>query len=1173
MATINNTIYPPIIPTYQKAFLKEKTNNVLFNIQFNISEYTTITDVQTIEVKVMTLEGNHSILKGDHYFKSAEGVINTITRNGSIDILRSDTVIDSDENIDINYGQFYIIQLRLGKDKFTGKNGDATEDKDSQNNFLTEEVLDNFSEWSTMSMIKCIDTPYLDLMGGQLTLSKTNRVTDMSDITGYLKWENKDASEFLYSYRFRVYDINDIPSKYTNDYDTLFREIEPLEDSGEIRSSTASPNRLHYIFRSNFITNKRYRMFISYETDNEYSKIEYLNFYIQNFISSSNLAGAHAQLSAFANREIGGNEITLTLDDSYLSVPSKYLVFRRSSSDTDFQLWDDIHTVRLSSNNIVINPYTEASYLNYTWTDFTAEHGVFYKYCVQEVDLVGNRAEKIMAVNYRNTDDYYKSVMEKINLETVFIDPVDLLQDVNYSLNTDIDNSFTNQDSVSQSQFMSNEVYVKDSGDYRFILSVYSEKNQKIMIKIEEYNKPGTYIKQKTINLEGLQIQDIDIDFTLLTDKKLRIVIDMPVSENGESGIIFKKTELHKVTYREIKTEKEAIDNLILDFNYTYLINSKNTLQLKFDTSVSSVTKTRKDTITETLNSKYPFIYRSGEIEYDSYNIEGTISILGDLYTQFNSIELQDSLSELTLENNRIKLHDVNNIFANEKDLLKYDDIYRIYKQYQKEYNLNLENDYNIEKLFRQKVEAFLTDGSPKLFKNAGLGNKLIMLTDVSLSPKETVGDKIYTFSATMTEIDDTTVENYNLYNIIDLNNWQKSLVFNNTTLEDVIEEAENVIGQYSYIPKQKEDEVIDIFTEIKKKYEVTNENYIKSVYHIYKVKIDLSELTHPISEGVMGEAIINNKTFIISENHPFLELDNIDIESFTLKTNRKNDEEKVVIDYLTKISTLLVYSTEGWVTVGENNLGQIYKKYSQENNNIYQDIYFKYYYKDDYMKKSVSSIGKLLIQAYYDKDNLIPYENVLIEVEDKKSSDDADDSPYIHLTDKDGIIDLYDTEKERVIKNILFKGIKIKLAKNSDSLKPNEYTSIDDRIFATKEDLFALADSDTPPQEHVIYKVGKLNLSFYYGNERLDYKTTIDKGLVNIEVNPGTHSASEVSNAIFNELNNGRATLDLLDDKVDKYIYIDGKFYKLDSDNCIQTPVWLKVTYLFEYSTRKKVE
>lgn len=1025
MATINNTVYPPIVPTYQKAFIKNDNAKVLFNIEFDISEYTTITDVQTIEVKITTLDGNSSILKGNHFFKNAEDIVDTSTRKGNIEI-KKDDVQSVDNQIDLTIGQFYIIQLRAGQAKYEGKNGE--EYTDDQENFLMTN-LDTFSEWSTMSMIKCIDKPVLTLMDNKISLTKTNRLTDMSDMIGYLTWENNDNSEFLYSYRFRVYDMDNIPNNYNiKEFNTIFNNVNPVEDSKELRPLTASPNRLHYVFKTDFEESKdsikKYIMYITYETDNEYTKTEYFIFYIKSFIDSSNLAHAHAALAAFANNELGANEIKLTLDTSYLTVPSKYLIFRRSTSETDFKLWDDIHAVKITDEYKKVDEQTSQSWLEYNWIDWTAEDGVFYKYCVQEVDMTNNRAEKIIAINYRNKYDFYKSV----------------------------------------------------------------------------FNYPAT------IN------------------------------------------------------EKELSDYLTLRFDDNYFINKDDTLKLACDVSISSVTKNRKDTITEALNSKYPFIYRSGKIEYDSYNIEGTITIEGDTYIKFNSIELKDSLSEYVTQEDRIKLNSEENIFANIQKLLKYDDIYALYQQCAEDYNLTVKNDFSIEKMFREKVEQFLCDGTPKLFKNAGLGNKIVMLTDVSLSPKETVGNRIYTLSATMTEIDDVTVDNYSFYNIIDLKTWLNEF----TKDEDKVNIGDNFIGQYSYYPNQFKQEEIDIMTLIQEKYYSQINNRVKSIQSLQKIKIDVSELSLLTPENVLAIATINGKEFYISDNYPYLILDNVNITSFKLRVNRHEDAGdaiKIVIDFLTKMQSKVVYDTSGWIEDVNNYLGQIYKTYNDVDNNIYIDIYDKHYFKNSSLERKIKSVDKLLIQAYDDRELLNNLSDVAIAIKDMKPGIDEDDQRYVHYTDKNGVIDLYD--EDRIIKEIVYQGIKIQPADDINNPKKNEYIEEDSNVYITEEELFKMVN----PQENVLYKVGDLALAFTYNGTNFDYTATVDNDALNVTINT---SNTDAANAIFAELDSGNIDLALTDDYT-RYIYINGYFYKIDN-NFIQYPVVLKVTYLVNYLNRKKV-
>jgi hypothetical protein len=62
----------------------------------------------------------------------------------------------------------------------------------------------------------------------------------------------------------------------------------------------------------------------------------------------------------------------------------------------------------------------------------------------------------------------------------------------------------------------------------------------------------------------------------------------------------------------------------------------------------------------------------------------------------------------------------------------------------------------NIEKEFKLEVLDWLTNGKPKLFKSPKEGNYIVRLMNVSLSPNDTLGRMIHTFSATAYEIGDT---------------------------------------------------------------------------------------------------------------------------------------------------------------------------------------------------------------------------------------------------------------------------------------------------------------------------------------------------------------------------------------------------------------------------------
>jgi hypothetical protein len=77
------------------------------------------------------------------------------------------------------------------------------------------------------------------------------------------------------------------------------------------------------------------------------------------------------------------------------------------------------------------------------------------------------------------------------------------------------------------------------------------------------------------------------------------------------------------------------------------------------------------------------------------------------------------------------------------------------------EYNL-IENTTNLtgeniasERQFKMKVLEWLTNGEPKVFRSPTEGNYIVRLMNSSLSPNDTVGRMLHTFTSTSYEIAD----------------------------------------------------------------------------------------------------------------------------------------------------------------------------------------------------------------------------------------------------------------------------------------------------------------------------------------------------------------------------------------------------------------------------------
>ena len=205
-----------------------------------------------------------------------------------------------------------------------------------------------------------------------------------------------------------------------------------------------------------------------------------------------------------------------------------------------------------------------------------------------------------------------------------------------------------------------------------------------------------------------------------------------------------------------------------------FLTNVKGTLRVRLNQQIDTLKYIVNEQITTTLGNKYPIIFRSGNTRYRQFNISGTIATGGDKAEILTEKHICATPGEPTFDSKSLEgeslflsEEDLSNSYGNmvveENEVSIYDEGYK------KKYNITSQNNFIFEKALRDKVIDFLYDNSAKLFKTLTEGNILVKLTNISFTPNKTTGRMIYDFSATATEIAETTIENYDKYNIINI--------------------------------------------------------------------------------------------------------------------------------------------------------------------------------------------------------------------------------------------------------------------------------------------------------------------------------------------------------------------------------------------------------------------
>ena len=160
------------------------------------------------------------------------------------------------------------------------------------------------------------------------------------------------------------------------------------------------------------------------------------------------------------------------------------------------------------------------------------------------------------------------------------------------------------------------------------------------------------------------------------------------------------------------------------------LMNNQGSLVIKFNPQLTGMKYSVTDAILNPLGAQYPIVRRNGAQNYRTFTLGGLISYETEAGANALSLLNTANIQSLT--------------FASAAD-----------EQYYK------------ERIFRERVLQFLHDDTVKLLRTPSEGNMLVRLTNVSLTPNQQLGNMLYTFSATCTEIAAPTEDNYKKYDVI----------------------------------------------------------------------------------------------------------------------------------------------------------------------------------------------------------------------------------------------------------------------------------------------------------------------------------------------------------------------------------------------------------------------
>lgn len=361
---VNINLFPPVVETYMPAFLigSSDIQKNTCRVYFSISLYNSLNDIKNAQVTVTNQNTNLSVLNKNKY--PCEIMLTNIktdlTRVSDDKYYIEIKPSDIEEGFQIN--QYYKVQIRFTATAASNVSLNTPQKIDS---WLAAN-LSNFSEWSTVSLVRGISTPSLNIVGFDTTTDIIVWSIDKVDLIGKLTFASAEETDTLKSYQVKLYDS----------------ENNLLRDSGILYTNTYSNiNEFNYTFDYGFKETETYHFSFEYETANMYNDSIAYDFLVLQ--ESSDIF--YVTLTAETD-DING---TIILNAKGVPTTSN-IIIRRTSSESNYTIWEDIHSAAID---------TEGTPFNYTWIDYTIKSGIYYKYLIQKKNSAGVRSVAVYMEN------------------------------------------------------------------------------------------------------------------------------------------------------------------------------------------------------------------------------------------------------------------------------------------------------------------------------------------------------------------------------------------------------------------------------------------------------------------------------------------------------------------------------------------------------------------------------------------------------------------------------------------------------------------------------------------------------------------------------------------------------------------------------------------------------
>ena len=179
-----------------------------------------------------------------------------------------------------------------------------------------------------------------------------------------------------------------------------------------------------------------------------------------------------------------------------------------------------------------------------------------------------------------------------------------------------------------------------------------------------------------------------------------------------------------------VYSERIKTEPIYVDFEDMFLFDGKRQLCVRFNPKVATYKRDLQENKVETIGSKYPYIMRNGNVNYKEFSIAGLISYQMDGDNFYLDVTPTLDLTEF------------------KTDLVG--------------------ANFAAERTFKNDILDWLNDGQVKLFRSPAEGNYVVRLMNVSMSPNDSLGRMLHSFTCTAYELAEVTNATLQKYGIID---------------------------------------------------------------------------------------------------------------------------------------------------------------------------------------------------------------------------------------------------------------------------------------------------------------------------------------------------------------------------------------------------------------------